>query len=147
MKERSPAPLIGTVLAAMILITSAFIFYHAMFGDMGLAWSLTEQGLQIQHRGSRPLLPPEEKLISYSSVTELRVLPQPVKIKKEYGLDGVRARIGDFRSDELGQVKAFISDIGQPIVLIRATGEPKPILLSPEDAEQFIAQMHVQMGK
>ncbi len=147
MKERNPAPLIGAILAILILIPSALIFYHAMFGDMGLVWELTAEGLQIQHRGSRPLLPAEEKLIPYSSITEIQLLSQPVRIKKEYGLDGARTRIGDFRSDELGQVKAYISDIGRPIVLIRSTGEPKPILLSPEDAEQFIAQMHLQMDK
>lgn len=147
MKERNPATLIGAILAILILIPSGLIFYRAMFGDMGLAWELTEEGLQIQHRGSRPLIPAEEKLIPYSTITEIQLLPQPVKIKKEYGLDGARTRIGDFRSDELGQVKAYISDIGRSIVLIRATGEAKPILLSPEDAEQFVKQMHLQMCK
>lgn len=132
------------VLAA-ILIPAGIVAYSALLGDMGLTYALTDEGVHIQHKGASVLIPAEDRLIRYSEILEVRLLDQLPKLRKEFGKNGLRTWVGDFSSEELGDVKAYILNVKWPIVMIKTGSET--ILLSPQNAVAFVEQIRTATGK
>ncbi len=144
MQQRKLPPAVVIAMVLVITVPAGIFVYSSLMGDMGLTYALTDEGLRIQHEGAS-LMSPEDRLISYSEITKIQVLDQLPKLHKEWGKNGVKTWVGDFSSDELGTVKAYILNIKWPIVLLKT--EDDTILLSPEDTDAFVQQLRAATGE
>ncbi len=145
MRRNKFSPTFFLRLALILFVPVALFSYISLMGTMGLSYAVTDDGLQVQHHGFGTLMPAEDRIISPSEITEVRVLEQLPRLRKEVGRNGLRTWVGDFSSDDLGMVKAYILNIRRPIVLVKTSTET--ILISPEDTETFVQQLRTIAGK
>ncbi|NLY53401.1 MAG: hypothetical protein GX060_02070 [Firmicutes bacterium] len=102
MKQEYPRWL--KILVVAMLLPIGWLTYTILTTDMGLTYTLLDEGVQIEHKGFLIMLA-EKKLIPYDDITDIQVLERVPKMRKLYGLDGLRTWIGDFTSPEYGQTE------------------------------------------
>ena len=139
MKQEYPRWL--KILVVAMLLPIGWLTYTILTTDMGLTYTLLDEGVQIEQKGFLIMLA-EKKLIPYDDITDIQVLERVPKMRKLYGLDGLRTWIGDFTSPEYGRVKVYISNRNWAAIIIKTKNQT--YVITPEHAAQFARQMQTK---
>lgn len=133
------------IVVILILLPALWITYNALSSDLGLAVELSDAGISISHKGSKPLMGAESFTLTYEQVDEWEVLSEFPSMRKVWGFNSRKARVGDFKNDDLGQVKAYVLDVSRPQVVLR-TAE-RTYIVTPDNVDSFVAQLAAATGR
>lgn len=119
----------------LMFIPLAWLTFTALFGTMNLAYQVSAEGVHIKHSGALVIIPAEDILLPFAEIEEVRCLQGLPKLRKVWGKDGFGALVGDFKSDEYGDVKAYVREQKGPAVLIKTKN--RAYIVSPKEAWDF----------
>ncbi len=131
------------LLIMAMLVPIGWCTYVALAGDMDLTYAVTDEGVQIKHGGALVIIPPENKTITFSEITEVQLLEKIPRMRKSFGKDGFGAWVGDFNSEQYGPVKAYILNTKWSAVLIKT--EKSTYVITPENAADFADQVQARL--
>lgn len=129
---------LAIALVVLVALGGVGFSIYMMTSDLNLQVELTATGIHIQHSGAI-LIPAVNREIAFAEITGYQLFDRLPAIKKVNGMDNTKLRIGQFTSNSLGDVTAFVNNLDGQAILLQVGSEQ--IIITPNDYQAFVTAL------
>ncbi|HWI52461.1 MAG TPA: PH domain-containing protein [Symbiobacteriaceae bacterium] len=115
----------------LVAIVLAFVGLTWYSYSTSMSYTATDTALTISYQ-TIPLGPKTVYIVNYDEVQRVELYSQAPPMRKRFGSNMGKLRVGTFSSTDLGDFRAAINDITRPLLYIKTPNQA--FMISPADA-------------